>query len=47
MILDYQKWALLEYVIPMGVSWNRWKDMRKKGWTPAKWHKEHPILNLR
>lgn len=41
-ILDYQKWALLEYVVPMGISWNRWKGMRKKGWTPAKWHKEHP-----
>jgi hypothetical protein len=42
MILDFKKWALFEYIVPMGISWNRWKGMRKKGWTPARWHKEHP-----
>lgn len=33
---------LLEYIVPKNVSWDEWKKMRKKGMTPAKYHKKNP-----
>ncbi len=42
MILDFNEWSLLEYVVPMGIGWNRWKKMRSKGMSPAKYHKLNP-----
>jgi hypothetical protein len=42
MILDFEKWALLEYVVPMGISWKRWKKMRSDGMSPAEYHKKNP-----
>lgn len=33
---------IYEFVVPMGISLNKWKEMQKDGMTAKKYHEEHP-----
>ena len=33
---------IYEFVVPMGISLNKWKKMQKDGMTAKKYHEEHP-----
>ncbi len=34
--------SIYEFVVPMGIGFDKWKDMQKNGMTAKKYHEDHP-----
>lgn len=39
--------SIYEFVVPMGIGFDKWKDMQKDGMTAKKYHEDHPVKKFK